>query len=47
LSDVFDHICSIHLDDGFDFEKVKIGKLMHPHMDYTGIEVLLLAKLGG
>src|SRR6185312_12245118 len=21
--------------------------LMHPHMDYTGIEVLLLAKLGG
>ncbi len=47
LSMAFDHICSIHLEDGFFFEKVKIGKLTHPHMDYTGIEVLLLAKLGG
>lgn len=47
LSDAFDHICSIQLDDGFVFEKVKIGKLTHPHMNYTGIEVLLLAKLGG
>lgn len=47
LSKAFDHICSIHLEDGFEFEKVKIGKLAHPHMDYTGIEVLLLAKLGG
>ncbi len=47
LKDVFEDICSIHLDDGFDFETVKIGKLMHPHMNYTGIEVLLLAKLGG
>lgn len=47
LSNAFDHICSIHLEDGFEFEKVSIGKLMHPHMDYTGIEVLLLAKLGG
>jgi hypothetical protein len=46
LSTAIDHICSIHLEDGFVFEKVKIGKLMHPHMDYTGIEVLLLAKLG-
>lgn len=47
LSIAFDHICSVHLEDGFEFEKVKIGKLAHPHMDYTGIEVLLLAKLGG
>jgi len=47
LSTAFDHICSIHIEDGFAFEKVKIGKLMHPHMDYTGIEVLLLAKMGG
>lgn len=47
LSNAFDHICSVHLEDGFEFEKVKIGKLAHPHMDYTGIEVLLLAKLGG
>lgn len=47
LSKAFDHICSVHLEDGFEFEKVKIGKLAHPHMDYTGIEVLLLAKLGG
>jgi predicted nucleotidyltransferase component of viral defense system len=47
LSTALDHICNIHLDDGFVFEKVKIGKLMHPHMDYTGLEVLLLAKLGG
>lgn len=46
LSKAFDHICSVHLEDGFEFEKVKIGKLAHPHMDYTGIEVLLLAKLG-
>lgn len=42
----FDHICSIHLEDGFVFEKVKVGQLMHPHMNYTGIEVLLLAKMG-
>lgn len=47
LSKAFDHICSIHIEDGFVFEKVKIGKLMHPHMNYTGIEVLLLANLGG
>lgn len=47
LGKAFDHICSVHLEDGFEFEKVSIGKLMHPHMDYTGIEVLLLAKLGG
>jgi predicted nucleotidyltransferase component of viral defense system len=47
LNDAFDHICNIHLDDGFVFEKVKIGKLTQPHMNYTGIEVLLLAKLGG
>ncbi|HEV8052849.1 MAG TPA: nucleotidyl transferase AbiEii/AbiGii toxin family protein [Parachlamydiaceae bacterium] len=47
LSSAFDHICGIHLEDGFEFEKVSIGKLTHPHMDYTGIEVLLMAKLGG
>lgn len=47
LAAAFDHICTIHLEDGFVFEKVKIGKLIHPHMNYTGIEVLLLAKLGG
>ena len=46
LDKAFDHICNIYLDDGFEFEKIKIGKLAHPHMDYTGIEVLLLAKLG-
>lgn len=47
LSTALDHICNIHLEDGFVFEKVKIGKLMHPHMNYAGLEVLLLAKLGG
>ncbi|MBM3191385.1 MAG: nucleotidyl transferase AbiEii/AbiGii toxin family protein [Chlamydiae bacterium] len=47
LGKAFDDICCINLSDGFEFEKVKIGKLQHPHMDYTGIEVLLLAKLGG
>ncbi len=47
LNKAFDHICSVRVEDGFEFEKVKIGKLTHPHMDYTGIEVLLLAKLGG
>lgn len=44
---VFDQICGIHLEDGFTFEKVKVGQLLHPHMNYTGIEVLLLAKMGG
>lgn len=47
LSEALDHICGIYLEDGFLFEKMKIGKLLHPHMNYTGIEVLLLAKLGG
>jgi predicted nucleotidyltransferase component of viral defense system len=47
LAEAFDDICRINLSDGFEFEKVKVGKLLHPHMDYTGIEVLLLAKLGG
>lgn len=46
LGRAFDDICKIDLEDGFEFEKVKIGKLAHPHMDYTGIEVLLLVKLG-
>lgn len=46
LSNAFDDICSINLSNGFEFERVKIGKLTHPHMDYTGIEVLLLVKLG-
>lgn len=46
LGKAFDDICRINLSDGFAFEKVKIGKLPHTHMDYTGIEVLLLAKLG-
>ncbi|MBS4168995.1 nucleotidyl transferase AbiEii/AbiGii toxin family protein [Parachlamydia sp. AcF125] len=46
LGKAFDDICRISLSDGFEFEKVKIGNLPHPHMDYTGIEVLLLAKLG-
>ena len=31
LSNTFDEICSIHLEDGFEFEKVKISKLAHPH----------------
>ena len=39
LGKAFDDICRINLSDGF-------GKLPHPHVDYTGIEVLLLAKLG-
>jgi len=47
LKNALNHICSIHNEDGFEFEIIKIGKLNHPHMDYTGIEVLLLAKLGG
>lgn len=47
LSKAFDHICSVRIEDGFEFEKVRIGKLAHPHMDYSGIEVMLLAKLGG
>lgn len=47
LGKAFDDICRINLFDGFEFEKIKIGQLSHPHMDYTGIEVLLLAKLGG
>ncbi len=47
FNEVFDHICGVHLEDGFTFEKVKVGQLVHPHMNYTGIEVLLLAKLGG
>jgi len=47
FNDVFDHICGIHLEDGFAFEKVKVGQLTHSHMNYTGIKVLLLAKLGG
>ncbi|KAF3361803.1 hypothetical protein PHSC3_001658 [Chlamydiales bacterium STE3] len=47
LSTAFNHIWSVHIEDGFAFEKVKIGKLMPPHMNYTGIEVLLLANLGG
>ncbi len=46
LGKAFNDICRINLGDGFEFEKIKIGKLPHPHMDYTGIEVLLLAKLG-
>src|SRR5690242_19012593 len=46
LGKAFDDICNINLADGFEFEKVKIGKLPHSHMIYTGIEVLLLAKLG-
>ena len=46
LGKAFDDICRINLSDGFEFEKIKIGKLPHPHMDYIGIEVLLLAKLG-
>src|SRR5690606_28878621 len=47
LGKAFDDICRINLFDGFEFEKIKIGQLSHAHMDYTGIEVLLLAKLGG
>ena len=47
LSKAFDDICKVNLEDGFEFEKVKVGTLEHSHMDYTGIEVLLLAKLGG
>ncbi len=46
LSKAFDDICRIDLEDGFEFEKVKISTLQHPHMDYTGIEVSLMAKLG-
>lgn len=46
LNNAFEHICRLQLEDGFEFEKVSVGKLTHPHMDYTGIEVLLLAKLG-
>lgn len=40
LGKAFDDICRINLFDGFEFEKIKIGQLSHPHMDYTGIEVL-------
>lgn len=44
--EVFDHICGVHIEDGFTFKNVKVGQLVHPHMNYTGIEVLLLAQLG-
>lgn len=43
----FDEICSIDLQDGFVFSKFKIGLLTHPHMDYIGTEVVLIAKFGG
>ena len=47
LTKAIDCICSIELDDGFSFERVKISQLTHPHMNYPGAQVSLLARLGG
>ncbi|PIS00318.1 MAG: nucleotidyl transferase AbiEii/AbiGii toxin family protein [Chlamydiae bacterium CG10_big_fil_rev_8_21_14_0_10_35_9] len=46
VSDAIDRICCIDLDDAFSFERIKIHPLTHPHMNYTGAQVALLARLG-
>lgn len=46
ISNAVDHICGIDLNDAFSFERVKINPLEHPHMQYRGAQVALLARLG-
>ena len=47
LNDALEAICKIDLNDGFLFTNIKIDSLEHPHMDYTGAQITLMAKFGG
>jgi predicted nucleotidyltransferase component of viral defense system len=43
---VFEQIASIDLQDGFSFRQVAVSELIHPHMNYQGIEVSMMAYFG-
>ncbi|MBA3238100.1 MAG: nucleotidyl transferase AbiEii/AbiGii toxin family protein [Parachlamydiaceae bacterium] len=46
LKIIIEKIASIDLQDGFSFQEVKVGKLAHPHMGYTGVEASIIAYFG-
>ncbi len=47
LTNALEEICKIDLNDGFSFTNIRIDPLDHPHMDYTGAQISLIAKFGG
>lgn len=46
INTAIDEICTIDLKDAFYFERIKTDPLTHPHMHYTGVQVILQARFG-
>lgn len=46
LKVIFEKIANIDLKDGFVFQEIKVGELIHPHMGYPGAEVSMMAYFG-
>lgn len=46
MKNVFEKIARIDLQDGFLFNDTKVNELTHPHMEYSGVEVAMIAYFG-
>jgi len=46
LSNIFEGVTQIDLNDGFAFQNVKVSNLTHPHMHYSGAEVSAVVHFG-
>jgi len=46
LKQVFEQIALMDLQDGFIFKEIKVSKLAHSHMKYSGAEVEMMAYFG-
>ena len=43
---IFEEIAKIDLNDGFSFTYVTADELIHPHMEYEGAEITMMAYFG-
>lgn len=46
LSLIFEEVSKIELNDGFNFQNIKVDQLAHPHMRYSGAEISAMVYFG-
>jgi predicted nucleotidyltransferase component of viral defense system len=46
LSLIFEEVSKIELNDGFNFQNIKVDQLAHPHMRYSGAEISAMVSFG-
>lgn len=46
LKGIFEELAAISLTDGFVFQNIEATELTHPHMNYVGAEITMMAYLG-